>query len=166
MLISMIVAVAENGVIGKDNTLIWRLSDDLKNFKRITSGHSIIMGRKTFDSIGRPLPNRTNIVISRDRNLQIDGCRVVSSLDEAFQVAAKFDGNDEAFIIGGATIYEQALLFVDKVYLTKVKALPEGDAFFNISVFDSWEVVSKTSFKKDEKNEYDFEILELVKMGL
>lgn len=163
MLISLIVAVAENGVIGKDNALIWKLSEDLKNFKRITSGHSIIMGRKTFESIGRPLPNRTNIVVSRDTNLQIEGCYMARSLDEAFQLAAQADGNDEAFVIGGATIYEQALLFVDKVYLTKVKASPEGDAFFAISVFDSWEVVSKTSFKKDEKNEYDFEVVELVK---
>lgn len=163
MLISIVVAVAENHVIGKDNTLIWKLSDDLKNFKRITSGHSIIMGRKTFDSIGRPLPNRTNIIISRNNELKIEGCFVVNSLEAAFRLAANSDGNDEAFIIGGATIYEQALPFVDKVYLTKVNASPEGDAFFDASVFDSWKIISEKTFAQNEKNDHDFEILELVR---
>jgi dihydrofolate reductase len=163
MNLSLIIAVAENNVIGKDNTLIWRLSEDLKNFKKLTTGHSIIMGRKTYDSIGRPLPNRHNIIITRNKRLKVEGCHVVYSLEKAFELAADLDGSDEIFVIGGANIYEQAWSEVDKVYLTKVNATPEGDAFFDLAHFDDWEVKEKRPFGKDEKNEFDFEILTLEK---
>ena len=163
MNLSLIIAVAKNNVIGKDNMLIWRLSEDLKNFKRLTTGHSIIMGRKTYDSIGRPLPNRHNIIVTRNNRLKIDGCHVVYSLEKAFELAAELEGSDEIFVIGGANIYDQAWSEVDKVYLTKIDAQPEGDAFFNLAHFEDWEVIEERSFGKDEKNEYDFDILTLEK---
>ncbi len=161
--ISLIIAIAENNAIGKDNALIWRLSDDLKRFKQITGGHSIIMGRKTFDSIGRPLPKRSNIVVSRSKDFEIDGCLVVNSLESAFELAGTLPGNDEIFVIGGATIYLQALPFVNKVYLTRVKASPDADAFFDLSHFEDWEVIDREVFLKDDKNEFDFEILTLTR---
>ncbi|SOE20855.1 dihydrofolate reductase [Spirosomataceae bacterium TFI 002] len=163
MSISLIIAVAKNNVIGKDNQLIWRLSEDLKNFKRLTSGHSIVMGRKTYDSIGRPLPNRHNIVITRSKELFYDGCLMAYGLQEAIDIAKQLDGNEEIFIIGGANIYTQALPMVSKVYLTLVDAEPEGDAFFDLRLFDNFQKIESTFFKKDEKNEFDFEIATLVR---
>jgi dihydrofolate reductase len=159
--ISIIVAVAQNGVIGKDNQLLWRLSEDLKLFKKRTTAHAIIMGRKTFDSIGKPLPNRTNIVISRTKDLKIEGCTVVNSLDKAIEVANQQTDKDEVFIIGGEKIYTLSEKIANKLYLTKVKAILEGDAFFDLKPFENWTVVSSVSYKKDEKNEYDFEVLEM-----
>ncbi|MCR9063549.1 MAG: dihydrofolate reductase [Cytophagales bacterium] len=161
MNISLIIAIAQNNVIGKDNSLIWRLSEDLKNFKKLTSGHSIIMGRKTYDSIGRPLPKRNNIVITRNETLKIKGCEVVNSLEQAFELASRLEGSEEIFVIGGANIYEQAMRYVDKVYLTKVYAEPKGDAFFDLAQFDEWEVLEKQSFGKSEVNEFDFDVLTL-----
>lgn len=163
MNLSLIIAIAKNNVIGKDNALIWRLSDDLKNFKRLTSGHSIIMGRKTYDSIGRPLPNRHNIIVTRNKRLKVEGCHVVYSLGKAYELALKLDGNEEVFVIGGANIYEQALSDVSKVYLTKVDAEPEGDAFFDLSIFNSWKIAEVETFEKGDKNQYDFEIFTLTK---
>lgn len=129
-LISIVVAISEgNRAIGKDNKLPWHIPEDLKRFKNITSGHPIIMGRKTFESIGRPLPNRTNIIITRDPSYQAENCVVVSSIEEAIQVATSYD-NDEIFIIGGGEIFKQALPFVDKLYLTVVKGNIQGDVFF------------------------------------
>lgn len=163
MTISIIVAVSENGAIGKNNELLWRLSEDLKLFKRRTSGHAIIMGRKTFDSIGKPLPNRLNIVISRNSSLKIDGCEMANSLEKAIEIAKEKSEKDEIFIIGGEKIYNLSLNLVNKIYLTKVKTRMDADAFFDISHFEKWKIVSKIDFKNDEKNEYDFEILELEK---
>jgi len=161
--ISIIVAVAENGVIGKDNQLLWRLSEDLKLFKKRTTGHAIIMGRKTFDSIGKPLPNRVNIVISRSKDLEIEGCVVVNSLEKAIEVATQQTEKNEVFIIGGEKIYTLAEKHATKLYLTKVNTILEGDAFFDIKSYENWTVVSSVSYKKDEKNEFDFEVLEMVK---
>lgn len=161
--ISIIVAVAENGVIGKDNQLLWRLSEDLKLFKKRTTGHAIIMGRKTFDSIGKPLPNRVNIVISRSKDLEIEGCVVVNSLEKAIEVATQQTDKNEVFIIGGEKIYTLAENLATKLYLTKVNAKLEGDAFFDLKPYEKWSISSSVSYKKDEKNEYDFEVLELVK---
>jgi dihydrofolate reductase len=161
--ISLIIAVAENNAIGKDNALIWRLSDDLKNFKRLTTGHSVIMGRKTYESIGKPLPNRSNIVVSRSEDLQIEGCHVVHSLEAAFELAAELEGDEEIFVIGGANIYEQALPHINKVYLTRVYTKPEADAFFDPAVFVGWEVVGHQFLEKSESNEFDSEILTLLK---
>ena len=161
--ISIIVAVADKGVIGNDNQLLWRLSEDLKLFKKRTTGHAIIMGRKTFDSIGKPLPNRVNIVISRSKDLEIEGCTVVNSLEKAIDVANQQTDKNEIFIIGGEKIYTLAETFANKLYLTKVIASLEGDAFFDLKPYKNWTKVSSVSYKKDEKNEYDFDVLEMVK---
>jgi dihydrofolate reductase len=161
--ISIIVAVADKGVIGNDNQLLWRLSEDLKLFKKRTTGHAIIMGRKTFDSIGKPLPNRVNIVISRSKDLKIEGCTVVNSLEKAIDVANQQTDKNEIFIIGGEKIYTLAETIANKLYLTKVNATLEGDAFFDLKPYKNWTKVSSVSYKKDEKNEYDFDVLEMVK---
>lgn len=161
--ISIIVAVAENGVIGKDNQLLWRLSEDLKLFKKRTTGHAIIMGRKTYDSIGKPLPSRLNIVISRSKDLEIVGCAVANTLQDATEIAKKESDKEEVFIIGGEKIYNLAENLATKLYLTKVNATLEGDAFFNLKPYENWKLVSSLSYQKDEKNEFDFEVLEMVK---
>ena len=157
--VSIIVASAQNNVIGKDNALLWRLSDDLRNFKRLTSNHAVIMGRKTYDSIGKPLPNRLNIVVTRSKNLQIEGCRMALSLEEALEIAQKEDDNcNEIFIIGGETIYRQALPLADVVYFTEVFTTLEGDAFFP-ELGSEWKEQTRTHFKANEKNEYDFDVV-------
>ena len=161
--ISIIVAVAENGVIGKDNQLLWRLSEDLKLFKKRTSHHAVIMGRKTYDSIGKPLPNRLNIVISRSKDLKIEGCTVANSLQDAIEMAKNESDKDEVFIIGGEKIYNLAESLATKLYLTKVNATLDGDAFFNLKPYEDWILVSSFSYRKDEKNEYDFEVLEMIR---
>ena len=163
MIVSIIVAVAENGVIGSDNQLIWHLSDDLKNFKKITSGHCIIMGRKTFESIGRPLPNRTNIILSRNKDYHAEGCIVFKSLSEALTYSEKM-GEEEAFIIGGQAIYNAAYDIADKLYLTKVIASPAGDAFFTKIKSDHWNLISQKNVKRDEANDFDYEMLELKRL--
>jgi dihydrofolate reductase len=163
-MISIIVATAENGVIGKDNQLLWKLSADLKQFRILTTGHSVIMGRKTFESIGRPLPNRTNIVISRQKDLTLpEGVFKMNSLEKAIEFAQNQVGNEEIFIIGGGNIYEQALDLTDKIYLTEVKASIEGDAFFPKIDMNDWKEISRISHSKDNKNEYDFDFVELLK---
>ena len=161
--ISIIVAVAKNGVIGKDNQLLWRLSEDLKLFKKRTTNHAIIMGRKTYDSIGKPLPNRLNIVISRSKDLEIEGCLVANSLEKAIEIAKNDSDKDEVFIIGGEKIYTLTENLATKLYLTKVNATLEGDAFFNLKPYENWTTVSSISYLKDEKNEYDFEVLEMIR---
>jgi dihydrofolate reductase len=163
-MISIIVATAENGVIGKDNQLLWRLSADLKQFRVLTTGHSIIMGRKTFESIGKPLPNRTNIVISRQSNFDFpEGILQANSLEKAIEMAQNAAGSEEIFIIGGGNVYKQALAITDKIYLTEVKANIEGDAFFPKLNENDWKEISRISHAKDEKNEYDFDFVELEK---
>ncbi len=163
MIVSILVAVARNGVIGKDNQLIWKLSDDLRNFKALTMGHCIIMGRKTYESIGKPLPGRTNIIISRNPRLEIDGCRIAGSLEEALEIAAHTQSGSEAFVIGGGEIFALAVPLADKIYLTLVYAEPAGDAFFDILPFTDWKEISRKTFSKGERNQYDFEITELEK---
>ena len=160
MKISIIVAVADNGVIGSDNQLIWHLSDDLKNFKKITSGHIIIMGRKTYESIGRPLPNRTNIILSRIKNYNVEGCIVFHSLDEALTFSQE-RGEKEVFIIGGEAVYNAAYEIADKLYLTRVHASPKGDAFFKQIRFEHWKQISKVYIPKNDRNDFEYEILEL-----
>lgn len=159
----MIVAVAKNAAIGKDNQLLWRLSEDLKLFKKRTMGHPIIMGRKTFDSIGKALPGRLNIVISRNKSLEIPGCTVVSSVEEAIALASKEPNVEEVFVIGGEKIYDLSRSLATNLYLTVVDVELEGDAFFEYQEFLNWKVLSKVEIKKDEKNEYDFEVFELEK---
>lgn len=150
-MINIIVAADENNTIGKDNDLIWHLPDDLKFFKQKTSGHPIIMGRKTYESVGRPLPNRTNIIITRDKDYTVDGCVVVNSLDEAFSVA----NDDEIFVVGGAEIYKQALPVTDRVYLTRVHDIFDGDRFFP-ELGDEWQEVESVLHPIDEKHVHAF----------
>ena len=153
-MISVIVAVAENGVIGDKNTLLWHISEDLRNFKRVTSGHPVIMGRKTFDSLGRPLPNRTNVVITR-QNLEIEGCEVVHSLEEALSL---FSPEEEVFVIGGAQIYAEALPLADRFYLTRVHHAYEGDTSFPKWNENEWSLMESERFERGEKYEYPFTI--------
>lgn len=163
-MISIIVATAENNVIGKDNQLLWKLSVDMKQFKALTTGHSIIMGRKTFESIGRALPNRTNIVISRQSNFVLpEGVLQANSLENAMEMAQNEAESEEIFIIGGGNVYKQALHITEKIYLTEVKASLEGDAFFPKLDAAEWTETSRISHAKDEKNEYDFDFVELVR---
>ncbi|MCU0439401.1 MAG: dihydrofolate reductase [Raineya sp.] len=163
---SLVVAVAENNIIGIQGRLPWRLSDDLKFFKHLTENHVLIMGRKTFESLPKKLPNRVHIIVTRNKkyNLDDDDCFVVSCLDEALDFSKTFFAK-QTFVIGGGEIYQQALdkKIVDKIYLTKVKAQPEGDTFFINANWDNWEEKSRTSFFKGEKNEFDFDIIELIK---
>ncbi len=164
-MISIIVATAQNNVIGKDNQLLWKLSADMKQFKFLTTGHSVIMGRKTFESIARALPNRTNIVISRQHNFDLpEGVLQANSLENAIEMAQNEAGSEEIFIIGGGNIYKQSLHITDKIYLTEVKASLEGDAFFPKLDAAEWTEISRISHLKDEKNEYDFDFVELAKV--
>ena len=155
MKISAIVAVARNRVIGKDNDIPWRLSSDLKYFKKVTIGHHIIMGRKSFMSLGRPLPNRTNVVVTRDPFFIASNCLVVHSIPEALAIC-KDNGEQEAFIIGGGTIYEQTLDIVDTLYITEVDAEPEGDAYFPEIDHDKWSLVSTKPGVRTERDDHDF----------
>lgn len=126
-MIAIIAAVSENGVIGVDNKLPWYIPDDLKRFKRLTNGNTVIMGRKTYESIGKPLPGRVNIVVSRNKDLQIPGCLVVNSIVQAIKKAGK---DKDVFIIGGGEIYNSGFIYADKIYLTKVHQEVEGDTTF------------------------------------
>lgn len=155
MKVSFIVATSENLTIGVDNDLPWRLPTDLKLFKKITSGHCIIMGRKTYDSIGKPLSKRTNIVITSQKELLIEGCIVKNSITDALDYAKSLD-ESEAFIIGGASIYKSALNIVDRIYLTLVHAHIDGDAFFPTLDKNDWEITNEEYFPKDEKHSYSF----------
>ncbi len=158
MEISIIVAVAKNGAIGMDNKLLWHLSDDLKMFKKLTSNHFILMGRKTFDSIGKPLPNRQNLVLTSNPTTLPLGCVPILSLQAGIEMA-KDAGEDEFFIIGGANIYKQAMPFVNKIYLSSVHATFEADTFFEPINENDWLLLEKIPFKKSEKNEFDFDFL-------
>lgn len=155
-MISLIVAVARNRVIGEGNRLIWHISEDLKHFKTITSGHPVIMGRKTYESLGRPLPNRTNVVISRQKNYQAEGCIVVHSLIEALLL---FPAAEEVFIIGGAQIYAQALPLADRFYLTEVDADYSGDTYFPEWDRSEWRLTEQESFPYGEKFPHPFTFL-------
>ena len=160
MIVSLMVAYSKNRVIGKDNRLLWRLSDDLKNFKRVTSGHHIIMGRKTYESIGRALPNRTNVVITRNKNFQAPGCVVVHSLEAAIDFA-RDNGETQAIITGGGEIYQQALSIVDKMYITEVDCEIDGDAYFPEIDTSNWKLVDEVHWQQDDKNEFNWTFKEL-----
>jgi dihydrofolate reductase len=150
VIVSIIAAVADNGVIGRDGGLPWHLPADLKRFKKLTTGHHMVMGRRTWDSIGRrPLPGRPTIVVSRDPAFVAEGARVARSLEEALELAA---GADEVFIAGGQVIYREALPVADRVYLTRVHASFEGDTFFPAFDASAWRVVFEERHEADEKN--------------
>lgn len=153
-MINIVVAKASNNVIGAKNDLIWHLPNDLKHFKSLTSGHPIIMGRKTFESLGRPLPNRTNIVVTRDQNWNAEGIEIASSLLKAIEAAKKID--DDIYIIGGGNIYKQAMEFTDVLYITEVHHEFDGDTYFPEIDLDEWEEVQRENFKKDEKHPYAY----------
>lgn len=158
MTVSIVVAIAENNAIGKNNELLWHLPTDLKHFKQLTSGHTIVMGRKTFDSIGKPLPNRRNIVITRSNTLEIPGAEVVHTIEQALELCT---AEKEVFIVGGAEIYKQAMDKTDKIYLTTVHARYEGDAYFPEIDQKKWEEVDNEPHQPDEKNKlaYTFSTL-------
>jgi len=161
-MISIFVAVSENGVIGNKGALPWKLSSDLKRFSALTNGHPVIMGRKTWESLPsnfRPLPKRTNILVTRKDDYPAAGAKVAPSLEEAFKIAEKSPGNEEIFIIGGAEIYKQAFPFAQKIYLTKVKAEVNGDAYFPEIKKTEWKVTEEIHHQKDDKNEFDYTFL-------
>lgn len=159
-MICLVVAMARNRVIGAGGKLPWHLPEDLKAFRRITTGHPVVMGRKTFDSIGKPLPNRTNFVVTRDAGRVIDGCRVARSLDEALAAASapEIPGREEICVIGGGEIYRQALERADRIYLTLVDRDVEGDARFPEFDWARYRVVSRE--ERLEPFRFEFLVLE------
>ncbi len=160
-MISLVVAVGENFVIGKDNKLIWHLPADLKFFKSVTMGHHMIMGRKTFDSIGKALPGRTSVVITRNRDLTFpEGVLVASNLSEAIKLC----GNDpEICIIGGAQIFAEAMPIADRIYLTVIHQEFDGDVFLPKPDMNVWKEVKREDFSPDEKNPYHYSFCQLEK---
>lgn len=153
-MITLIAAIAKNNALGKGNDLIWHLPADLKRFKKVTTGHAILMGRNTFESIGKPLPNRTSIIITRNNNYFVDGCLIANSIEQAIELT---EGKD-AFIIGGAQIYKEALKqnLVDRLDITVLHHEFEADAFFPEIDMNIWKEVAREDFKADEKNKYDY----------
>jgi len=151
--ISIIVATSKNNVIGVNNQLPWHLPADLKYFKSLTNGHSIIMGRKTYDSIGRPLPNRENIIITRDKNYSSVELVIKHSIEEAIQHC---NGQEEVFIIGGSEIYGQSIPLANKLYITEVLHDFEGDTFFPEINEQEWKMISSNKFYSDEKHAFDY----------
>jgi dihydrofolate reductase len=155
-MVSIVVAQAKNGVIGINNDLPWYLPDDLKHFKAITNGHTVVMGRKTFESIvsrlGKPLPNRKNIVITRDKSYAAEGATVVHSVEEARKV-----GGEDIFIIGGAEIYNSALPFTDKMYVTEINAEINGDVYFPPIGSDGWTETMREHHPQDDKHAFAFD---------
>ncbi|WP_372743077.1 dihydrofolate reductase [Neptunomonas sp.] len=159
MRLSMIVAQAQNRVIGRQNKLPWYLPGDLKYFRQVTMGKPVIMGRKTYESIGKPLPGRLNVVITRDTAYQLEGAKVVHSLAEAVELSesqAFIDGVEEAMVIGGEQIYAQALPLVERLYVTQVHAEVEGDAFFPELVLSDWAEQGRDDFEAEGPNPYDY----------
>lgn len=152
-MIILIAAAAENNALGKDNDLIWHLPDDFKRFKALTTGHHIIMGRKTFESFPKPLPNRTHVIITRQKNYHPEGCLVADSLETAVSLCPK---NENVFVIGGGEIYQQSISIADKIELTRVHANFDADTFFPEIDSDQWQLASSTYHPKDEKHQYDF----------
>ena len=152
----MIAAASENNALGKNNELVWHLPNDFKRFKNLTSGHHIIMGRKTFESFPKPLPNRTHIVISRQEDYNPEGCIVVNSMEKALEICPK---NEDSFIIGGGEIYKLGIPFSDKIELTLVHHNFEADAFFPEINLEEWEILHSEFQPKDEKHLFDYTYL-------
>jgi len=155
--------MSQNRVIGSENQIPWYLQEDFRFFKRTTLNHHIIMGRKTFQSIGKPLPKRTNIVVTRNPFFIASGVITANSLENALSIAAE-NGETEAFIIGGGTIYEQSLPFLDNIYLTEVETEMSGDTFFPKLDFDEWQSSEIMSHPKDNKNDFNFTIKEFKRL--
>ena len=154
-MITIIAAIAKNNALGKDNDLIWHLPADLKRFKKVTSGHHILMGRNTFESIGKPLPNRTTVIITRNKNYFKDGCLIAHSIEEAIELV---ENDGDVFIIGGAQVYKEAIKknLADQLDITLVHHEFEADAFFPEIDLNVWEETNREDFIADEKNKFDF----------
>jgi dihydrofolate reductase len=164
----LVLAVSENGVIGRGNALPWDLPDDLQHFKKATMGCPILMGRKTFESVGRPLPGRTNLVLTRDSTWQAPGVTVFSSVDKALALAeaqALIDGASAVCVVGGAEIYRLCLPKADRILLTLVHGDVSGDATFDLSVLDTWREQRREHFPKGSRNSHDFSVVEFVRSG-
>ena len=159
--ISLIVAASENGVIGDKNQLPWHISADLKRFRKLTTGHHLILGRKTFESIGRLLPERTTVIVTRNRDYFFPGAKIAGSIEEAIRLT---QDDPQPFIAGGEEIYRQSLSLVHKIYLTRVHCQIEGDAHFPQIETSNWQLVSSDRFAADKKNQFDysFEVYERV----
>jgi len=157
MIVSIIVAIGENHAIGKNNQLLWHMPNDLKHFKDVTSGRTIIMGRKTFDSVGKPLPRRRNIVVTR-QDITIPGCEVVKSIEDGLALCK---GEDEVFIGGGAEIYKLAMHLTDRIYLTIIHKSFDADTFFPEIDQNDWLEVSREDFQPDEKNPLPYSFITL-----
>ncbi len=151
--LAMIVAAAENDVIGINGDLPWQLSADLRRFKRLTMGHHIIMGRKTFDSIGRLLPGRTTVIVTRQSDFECDGALIANSIEEAIALCGE---DDLPFVTGGAEIYRLAIPFISEIHLTRVHTEIDGDTDLPEIAWDDWTLVEEIGFQKDEKNNFDF----------
>jgi dihydrofolate reductase len=166
MIISLIVAVSENSVIGRDGKIPWKLPADLKNFKRLTMGHHLIVGRKTWESIGRPLPGRTMIVLSQQPGYETEGCLTATSLPEAIEIA-RLAGEDEVFIGGGSGIYEQAIPLADRLYLSRVHANVRGDTFFPEYNEKDWKLSMQVEYPKvrGQRLPFTFMILDRKRRG-
>ena len=159
-MLSIIVAIAQNNAIGKDNDLIWYISNDLKRFKKLTTGHTILMGRKTYESLPNgALPKRENVVLTHDKTLQLPKCTMLYSLDEAIEKYA--NSEEEIFVIGGGSIYEKLLPFAKKLYLTKVHESFDADVFFPEINDAEWQIIQEEHHQKSEKNEYDYSFIDL-----
>jgi dihydrofolate reductase len=159
-MITLIAAVAENHALGKNNDLLWHLPKDFKRFKEITSGHYIIMGRKTFESFPKPLPNRTHVIISRHKKVVPDGCIVVENIEKAFEVCPK---DETIFVIGGGEIYKQTIAIADKLDITKVHSSFDAEVFFPEIDLNIWKLESEEFHLKDEKHQFDFTFQTYVK---
>jgi len=160
MKITLVAAIASNNVIGKENSLPWNIPEDLKRFKQMTSGHTILMGRKTFDSIGRPLPNRQNIVMTKDENFEREGIKVINGLDEALELIKK--SNEDVFVIGGSKIYELFEPVANSLAITRILKDFEGDAFFPDINWNLWQIEKEEKFF-DEKSKIECKLIEYSK---
>lgn len=159
-MITIIAAIANNNALGKDNQLIWHLSADLKRFKKLTTGHYIIMGRKTFESIGKPLPNRTTIIITRNKNYKQEGCLVANSLESAIKMV---ENDTSPYIVGGAQIYNEAIKVVDKMDITLIHHDFEADVFFPKIDLTIWKESWREDHKADGKNKYNYSFVTYLK---
>jgi dihydrofolate reductase len=153
-MISILVAFDQQGTMGKNNRLPWRLPEDLAYVKKLTMGHTLVMGRKTYESMGKPLPGRNNVVLTRNRDFKADGCSVVYTIEDALK-----SDDDEIFIFGGAEVYKLALPYTDRMYITEIEENFYGDTFFPEVDWSNWELVSKEKGIKDDKNPYDYYFL-------
>lgn len=161
-MLSIIVAKAKNNIIGKDNKMLWKLPDDLKRFKERTTGHTIIMGRKTFESLGRVLPNRKHIILCNDMEMDIDN-ENVEILDDISKLDKYINSDEENFVIGGATIYKLLMPYVNKLYITKINQDFEGDVYFPEIKEAEWKEISKEKGLKNDENPYDYEYITYVR---